>query len=185
MEMSGRPESQLQCTPSGATCCRGLSAGARDPASITVTDQRLVPLKLDVTQEEDVDAAVKACTFWNIIEYWYPYRDIVGESWDSVLAEFIPRIAVAKTSESYQRELMALIAQVHDTHANLSSSLQLRPPVGVCQLPVVVRFVENSTVVSRCAQPGPQCTNPIVPLPVYTTKVRRASDNDRLCLAIL
>jgi hypothetical protein len=91
--------------------------------------------------------------FWNIIEYWYPNRDIVGENWDSVLAEFLPRIALAKTSESYQRDLMALIAQVHDTHANLWSSLQLRPPVGNCQLPVVVRFVENSAVVSGYAQP--------------------------------
>ncbi len=90
--------------------------------------------------------------FWNIVEYWYPNREIVGENWDSVLSEFLPRIALAKTSESYQRELMALIAQVHDTHANLWSSLQVRPPVGACQLPIIVRFVENSAVVSGYAQ---------------------------------
>jgi C-terminal processing protease CtpA/Prc len=90
--------------------------------------------------------------FWNIIEYWYPNRDIVGENWDSVLAEFLPRIALAKTAETYQLELIALIAEVHDTHANLWSSLAVRPPVGACQLPVVVRFVENSAVVSGYAQ---------------------------------
>jgi C-terminal processing protease CtpA/Prc len=90
--------------------------------------------------------------FWNIIEYWYPNREIVGENWDSLLAEFLPRIALAKTSDNYQRELMALIAQVHDTHANLWSSLAVRPPVGACQLPVVVRFAENSAVVSGYAQ---------------------------------
>jgi len=90
--------------------------------------------------------------FWNIIEYWYPYRDIVGENWDNVLTEFIPRIALAKTADSYQREFMAFIAKVHDTHANLWSSLQVRPPVGDCQLPVVVRFVENSAVVSGYSQ---------------------------------
>jgi C-terminal processing protease CtpA/Prc len=86
--------------------------------------------------------------FWNIVEYWYPNRDIVGENWDSVLAEFLPRIALAKTADSYQLELMSLIAQVHDTHANLWSSLPVRPPQGNCQLPVDVRFVENSAVVS-------------------------------------
>ncbi len=90
--------------------------------------------------------------FWNIIEYWYPNRDIVGESWDGVLSEFIPRIALAKTSASYQLEMMALIAEVHDTHVNLWSSLQVRPPVGNCRLPVVVRFVENSAVVSGYSQ---------------------------------
>jgi C-terminal processing protease CtpA/Prc len=90
--------------------------------------------------------------FWNIIEYWYPYRDIVGENWDEILTAFIPRIALANTREEYQLELMALIAQVHDTHANLWSSLQVRPPVGNCQLPVVVRFVENSPVISGYSQ---------------------------------
>jgi C-terminal processing protease CtpA/Prc len=90
--------------------------------------------------------------FWNVVKYWYPYRDVVGENWDDVLTEFLPRIALAKTADGYQRELMALIALVHDTHANLWSSLDVRPPVGKCQLPVVVRFVENTAVVSGYSQ---------------------------------
>ena len=89
--------------------------------------------------------------FWNIIEYWFPYRDVMGEDWDKVLTEFIPKIALAQNSESYQRELMALIAKVHDGHANLWSSLDVRPPVGKCQVPVKVRFVENSFVVAGFA----------------------------------
>jgi C-terminal processing protease CtpA/Prc len=86
--------------------------------------------------------------FWNIIEYWSPYRGILGENWDQVLAEFIPRVALARNAEDYQRELMALIARDHDTHANLWSSIQVRPPAGACQIPVVVRFVENQAVVT-------------------------------------
>jgi C-terminal processing protease CtpA/Prc len=86
--------------------------------------------------------------FWNIVEYWSPYRDIIGEDWKDVLKAFVPKVALAKTSDSYQQELMALIARVHDTHANLWSSLRVRPPVGDCQIPVTVRFVENSAVVS-------------------------------------
>ncbi len=86
--------------------------------------------------------------FWNIVEYWYPYRDLIGEDWDKVLVEFIPRIALAKTSDDYKREMLSLIAHVHDTHANLWSSLNVRPPAGTCQLPVVVRFLENRAVVT-------------------------------------
>lgn len=89
---------------------------------------------------------------WNIIEYWYPNRDILGENWDTLLQEFIPRVALAENSETYQRELMAFIARIHDTHANLWSSLRVRPPVGGCQIPVVPRFVENSAVISAYAQ---------------------------------
>ena len=86
--------------------------------------------------------------FWNIVEYWSPYRDILGEDWDKVLVEFIPRIALAKDRDEYQREMMALIARMHDGHANLWSSLKVRPPTGDCELPVTVRFVENQAVVS-------------------------------------
>jgi len=89
--------------------------------------------------------------FWNIIEYWAPNRDIVGEDWNGVLREFVPRIALAKTSDEYQRELMALIAMIHDTHANLWSSLAVRPPVGECRLPVNMRFIGTSAVVAGFA----------------------------------
>ena len=91
--------------------------------------------------------------FWNMIQYWFPYRDVMSEDWDRVLTEFIPRITLAKTAETYQRELMALIARVHDSHANLWSSLKARPPVGDCQIPVNLRFIENRAVVVGYARP--------------------------------
>jgi hypothetical protein len=90
--------------------------------------------------------------FWNIIEYWFPYRDIMEEEWDRALSDFTPKIALAENSESYQRELMALIAKVHDGHANLWSSLDVRPPVGKCQIPVKIRFVQHSPVVTGFAR---------------------------------
>lgn len=44
--------------------------------------------------------------------------------------------------------MMAVIARIHDTHSNLWSSLQVRPPVGKCELPVQVRFVEGRAAIS-------------------------------------
>ena len=79
---------------------------------------------------------------------WFPYRDVIGEDWDGVLARFLPRIALAKDRDAYQLELMALIATVNDTHANLWSSLAVRPPVGRCHIPVRVRFIEQAAVVT-------------------------------------
>ncbi len=84
--------------------------------------------------------------FWNIIEYWSPYRDVLGEDWDRVLSDFIPKIALAKDRDDYQRQLMMFIAKAHDGHAGLWSSVQARPPVGTCHLPVRLRFVEGLPV---------------------------------------
>jgi C-terminal processing protease CtpA/Prc len=88
--------------------------------------------------------------FWNIIEYWFPYRNLI-DKWDAVLRDSIPRIALAKSFDEYQLQLMRVIAAVQDSHDNLLSSLKLRPPVGECQLPVIVRYVENRFVVSDFA----------------------------------
>jgi C-terminal processing protease CtpA/Prc len=87
--------------------------------------------------------------FWNIIRYWSPYRDLIDDNWDAVLAEFIPRLGQAGSADDYQRQLIALIARVHDTHANLWSSLGMRPPPGDFILPAVIRFVEGQATVIR------------------------------------
>ncbi len=86
--------------------------------------------------------------FWNIVEYWSPNRDITDENWDRVLGDFIPRVALAKHSDSYKRELMALLTKLHDGHANLWNALDARPPVGKCHLPLKIRYFENSFVIT-------------------------------------
>ena len=85
---------------------------------------------------------------WNIVQYWAPYRDLIQGEWDTVLRESIGTVGLAKDRPSYELAMMAVIARVHDTHANLWSSLDVRPPVGKCKVPVIVRFVDGQAVVS-------------------------------------
>ncbi len=42
-------------------------ATARDPASVAIADPRLVPIKLDVTQDADVNAAGALCADVNLL----------------------------------------------------------------------------------------------------------------------
>ncbi|MYM86365.1 peptidase S41 [Rugamonas sp. FT82W] len=86
--------------------------------------------------------------FWNIVEYWAPYREQIGEDWDNVLRESITPVALSKDRSAYELAMIAVIARINDTHANLWSSLQVRPPVGACQLPLRIRFVEGAAAVS-------------------------------------
>ncbi len=87
--------------------------------------------------------------YWNMVEYWFPYRSIIGGGWERVLTDSIPKLAMAKDQDDYVHQMMALIASIHDTHANLWSSLDSRPPVGDCQLPVALRFIQGHPVVYR------------------------------------
>lgn len=84
--------------------------------------------------------------FWNIIEYWSPYRDEIDHSWDETLREFIQKISAASTVESYHRELTRLIGRISDSHAKWFVSASL-PPRGHCLLPYTFRFVNGSLVV--------------------------------------
>jgi len=85
---------------------------------------------------------------WNIIEYWFPYRDIIGENWEDILVEFVPRLTAASTVDEYRLTMIELVARINDTHANLWGHLDVRPPRGSSELPVVLRFIEEKPVVT-------------------------------------
>ena len=90
--------------------------------------------------------------FWNIVEYWSPYRDVIGEDWDGVLEEFLPHLVSASNEDAYKLELMTLIARVNDSHSNLWSSLDVQPPRGKSSLPIDIRFIEGKAVVVSTKQ---------------------------------
>ena len=85
--------------------------------------------------------------FWNAVEYWFPYRDLIEEDWGGVLREFLPRLALAESRDAYALELMQLVARVNDSHANVWNAVHLRPPQGPCSYPVKLRWVEDQPTV--------------------------------------
>lgn len=99
--------------------------------------------------------------FWNIVQYWAPYRDQTGADWNAVLEDSIASVALAQDRPAYELAMLTVIARLHDTHANLWSSLEMRPPAGPCKLPVRLRFIEGQATIlgltdgaSSALQPG-------------------------------
>jgi hypothetical protein len=92
---------------------------------------------------------------WNMVEYFYPDRDVMadpassGDYWDGVLRQLIPGFTTAQTSLAYQQQVLLLAAMINDTHAGISNLGGAQPPIGPCQLPVQIRYVEGSPVVGR------------------------------------
>jgi C-terminal processing protease CtpA/Prc len=85
--------------------------------------------------------------YWNMIDYYFPYRYAIGEDWQRVLPEFIPEFVAASTAEQYQLAALRLAARLHDTHASLSGPV-LQHYWGMYHAPVQVRFVEGQAVVT-------------------------------------
>ncbi|MEM9595915.1 MAG: S41 family peptidase, partial [Acidobacteriota bacterium] len=92
---------------------------------------------------------------WNIIEYWFPYRDLLEGPWVAVLEEFVPRIVGAANWDAYRLEMLAMVAHIHDSHANLWQAHDVRPPVGTCRWPVALRWIEGAPTVTALLGGGP------------------------------
>ena len=56
--------------------------------------------------------------YWNIIQYFSPYKNIIGRNWNEVLYEYVPRLAGATDTTAFHRAIKELVRNVHDTHAN-------------------------------------------------------------------
>jgi C-terminal processing protease CtpA/Prc len=84
--------------------------------------------------------------FWNMVEYWFPYRDLIDEDWDAVLRDSIVRVGTAQDRATFRREVAALVARADDGHANAGYGLGI-PPEGDCLVPAHVRHVEGQFVV--------------------------------------
>ncbi|GAB3929583.1 S41 family peptidase [Mucilaginibacter myungsuensis] len=85
--------------------------------------------------------------YWNIIQYFFPYRDIIGRDWNEVLPELIPKFAAAQNTAEYHLAALTMIAQIHDTHGNLwSTAMEQRK--GINSVPFGATFVEKKLVVT-------------------------------------
>jgi len=57
--------------------------------------------------------------YWNMIHYFFPYRHLTDQKWDTVLEEYIPKFINAKDKLAYELTAAQVIGEVDDTHANL------------------------------------------------------------------
>ncbi len=87
--------------------------------------------------------------YWNIIQYFYPYKYVIGDNWNDVLPEFIPKFIEAENATQYALACLEIIARIHDTHANVwSNSKELTDYFGQYGVPVRTKFIEDKLVVT-------------------------------------
>jgi len=86
--------------------------------------------------------------YWNIIHYFFPYKDLIGEDWKGVLNEFIPKFINAKNETEYKLTTLELITRIHDTHANIwGQDETFNKYWGENYSPLRISFIEEQVVV--------------------------------------
>lgn len=85
--------------------------------------------------------------YWNIIQYYFPYKYLIEEDWKDVLEEFIPKMISAKDEIEYSLNILELIGKIHDTHANIWGWSPLLQHFGLRLPNVKLAFIEEQAVV--------------------------------------
>ena len=88
--------------------------------------------------------------YWNMIQYYFPYKNLIDEDWKGVLPEFIPKFLNTKNETEYTLTSMELIARIHDTHAGVwGNNKVLEKYFGEKYPPMKVIFAENKLIIDR------------------------------------
>ncbi len=90
--------------------------------------------------------------FWNIINDFFPYQDLMDQPWEKVLAEFIPRMEAAKDASEYVMTVAELVSRIQDSHGTINSPLYLEY-LGTFSPPLRVDFIEGQTVMTGVKDP--------------------------------
>ncbi|MGD9491818.1 MAG: S41 family peptidase [Bacteroidales bacterium] len=87
--------------------------------------------------------------YWNMIQYYFPYKNLIEEDWKNVLGEFIPRFIETKNDTDYVLTTMELIGRINDTHANIwGGHPALRKYFGMRYAAAELTFIEDKAVVT-------------------------------------
>lgn len=87
--------------------------------------------------------------YWNMIQYFFPYKNLIEEDWNGVLKEFIPKFINEKSNLDYHLNALKLIGRIHDTHANIwGSNKVLADYKGLRIAGPSVTFIEERAIVT-------------------------------------
>lgn len=86
--------------------------------------------------------------YWNVINYFFPYKNIMDQNWDTTLVEAIPKFMEAATATDYTLAVMTLEKRINDSHAfttggNTASIYGASYPRFAC------RFLNGQTVITK------------------------------------
>lgn len=92
--------------------------------------------------------------YWNMINYFFPYKHLMDKDWNSTLAEYLPIFINAQNELEYEKAMIQIIGDIQDTHANLwGGNDKTEEWKGNNMAPVHLKFIEGKLVVDDYYNP--------------------------------
>ena len=87
--------------------------------------------------------------YWNVINYFFPYKHLIGDSWQTVLPRYIPKFEANKDAADYQLTVRELVTEMRDSHGGVRNATASAEKFGTFLPPVTTGYVESKSVVTR------------------------------------
>lgn len=104
----------------------------------------------DIASTDDGFRLLCLFRYWNMIEYFFPYKHLMDENWETVLRTSLPKFVEARDPLAYKLATLELIGKIQDTHANIwMQDETLSQFHGKNIAPIEVNIIEDQAVVVR------------------------------------
>ncbi|MET3026628.1 S41 family peptidase [Flavobacterium sp. UW10123] len=85
--------------------------------------------------------------YWNVVEYFYPYKYITDENWDEVLKQMVPKFKTSKNKTEYHLAMLETVVKLKDSHATLYTG-PIEDYFGKKFIPAFFNMIENKLVIT-------------------------------------
>ena len=86
--------------------------------------------------------------YWNIVEYFYPYKYLTDQKWDAVLSEMIPKFINAKTALEYQLAVKETTIKLDDSHTFTNTALT-HDFFGLKYIAAIYKIIDKKAVITK------------------------------------
>jgi len=87
--------------------------------------------------------------YWNVINYFFPYKHLIGDSWETVLPRYIPKFEANKDAVDYQLTVRELVTEMHDSHGGVRNANAASEKFGTHVPPVLTGYIEDKSVITK------------------------------------
>ncbi len=87
--------------------------------------------------------------FWNVINHFFPYKDLIGDSWQTVLPRYIPKFEANKDAVDYQLTVRELVTEMHDSHGGVRNADASNEKLGMFAPPILSGHLEGKSVITK------------------------------------
>jgi carboxyl-terminal processing protease len=87
--------------------------------------------------------------YWNIINYFFPYKYKTDQYWDNVLLEMVPKFKDVNNITSYHLNVSELTAKINDSHAGFYYSYYTAKYFGLKYPPFGYTLIDNKAIATH------------------------------------